>query len=162
MQRRLIVLTVLVLGLVAVASAGAARPERITFSFDDPVYEAGVAADLTAACGFAVGVDMSGKVEIVVLDKPTERGVVEINSYSSRALFTNVLSGTSVSLVDAGPDLVSFDGRTGELQLAVTGRALTGSGVIGRVVFDLTTGEIVFQAGLEQGDWIENVCAALS
>jgi hypothetical protein len=161
-RRSTAVLIVAALGLVLAAAASAGKPERLTFSFDDPAYEAGIAAELSAACGFAVTVDMKGKVEIVVLDKRTEAGVVEINAYSSRALFTNASTGRSVSLVDAGPDLVRFDGRTGELQLAVTGRALTGSGVVGRVVFDLDTGEVVFEAGLEHGDWIENACAALA
>jgi hypothetical protein len=66
------------------------------------------------------------------------------------------------SIVDVGPDIYSFDRTTGNLIVAITGRSLTGSGVIGRVVIDTVTGEVISSAGNPQGDWVENACAALT
>jgi hypothetical protein len=47
------------------------------------------------------------------------------------------------------------------LVVAVTGRSITGTGVIGRTVINFDTGEIEFQAGNSQGDFFEILCTAL-
>jgi hypothetical protein len=86
----------------------------------------------------------------------------EIDVFGTHATFTNVDTGATYSIVDVGPDIYSFDPATGHLTVAITGRSLTGSGVIGRVVIDLDTGEIVSSAGNPEGDWVENACTALT
>jgi hypothetical protein len=117
---------------------------------------------LTDACGTPITVDSDGKVIVIILDKPGSRGVLEIDAYSFRASVTNNATGAIVEIVDAGPDLFKIDPKTGHLLLAITGRSTTGSGVIGRFVIDLDTGEVIAVSGLDTGDWIENLCAALT
>jgi hypothetical protein len=162
MKQCLAFVSAVVLTLAVAGAAAAARPEKTVISFDDPALEAEVAADLTAACGAPIAVDLSGKVEIIVFDKSQQAGVTEVDAYETRATFTNTDTGATTSLVDAGPDLLKYDAKTGRVVLAITGRSLTGSGVVGRVVVDLDTGEILSVAGLTKGDWIENICAELT
>jgi hypothetical protein len=156
------ILTTMLISLALTAAATAATPTKTVISFDDPELEAAIAKDLTAACGTPVAVDLSGKVEIIVLDKTTSAGAIEINAFETRGTFTNIETGATASLVDAGPDLLKYDPKSGHVVVAITGRSLTGSGVVGRVVVDLDTGEVLSVAGLVKGDWIENICAELT
>lgn len=144
-----------VLGLTATASA--ARPEVFKFSFDNPDIEADEAAFVSGICGFPVEVDMEGKVVIHLFDGGR---MVEIDNYSVRGLYTNPANGKTWKLVDSGPDRVYV--RNGELFLGITGRSITGSGVIGLVVIDLATGEAVFIAGNDRGFYVDTICAALA
>ena len=57
--------------------------------------------------------------------------------------------------------------RSGEELIAVTGRSLTGSSVVGRVEIDLTTGEVTYHGnliGAEPFDpaWYAPICEALA
>jgi hypothetical protein len=156
------ILTAVLVTLALAAAATAATPSKTVVSFDDPALEAAIAGDLTKACGAPIAVDLSGKVEIIVLDKATTAGALEIDAYETRGTFTNTETGATARLVDAGPDLIKYDARTGHVVLAITGRSLTGSGVIGRVVVDLDTGETLSVSGLVKGDWIQNLCAELT
>ena len=140
-------------------TASAARPQKVVVSFDDPVYEAELGAFLSDVCGFPITVDATGKVSIKIFDHGRH---IQIDNYSERALFTNPASGATLRLVDAGPDLVSVDRATGHLIVAVTGHSSTGTGVYGRVVIDLDTGEILSVSGNDTGDFLEGICNALS
>jgi hypothetical protein len=162
MTKGLAIITTALISLALAAAATAAPPTKTVISFDDPELEAAVARDLTAACGTPIAVDLSGKVEIIVLDKSTSAGAIEINAFETRGTFTNIETGATANLVDAGPDLVKYDPKSGHVVVAITGRSITGSGVIGRVVVDLDTGEVLSVAGLAKGDWIENICAELT
>jgi hypothetical protein len=148
--------------LAASHAAAAGPPQHFVVSFDDHAFEAAEAAKVTAACGTPIGVDLKGKVVVNVLDKPTARGVVEIAAFGTRATYTNVETGATLAFTDAGPDVVRFDPATGHVQIAITGRSITGSGVIGRVVVDLQTGETLAVSGLEIGDYVELVCDAIA
>jgi hypothetical protein len=52
----------------------------------------------------------------------------------------------SYHLVDAGPDMLHHQAGAG--QFTVTGRSLTGSTLIGRLVIDLDTGEVTLHGNL--------------
>jgi len=162
MTKGLIFLFAAVITLALAITAAAASPSRTVISFDDPILEAEIAADLTAACGAPIAVDLSGKVEIIALNKSTQAGAIEIDAFETRGTFTNTATGATATLVDAGPDLVKYDAKTGHVVVAITGRSITGSGVIGRVVVDLDTGEVLSVAGLAKGDFVENLCSELT
>jgi hypothetical protein len=119
MTKGLMFISATAITLAFAITATAASPSKTVISFDDPILEAEIAVDLTAACRAPIAADLSGKVEIIVLDK------------------SNVV-------------------------VAITGRSLTGSGVIGRVVVDLDTGEVLSVAGLAKGDFVENLCSELT
>ena len=162
-MKRILVLPVLAILMLALAfPAAAGKPVKFVVDLGTPANEADVAAFLTDACGVPIAVEADGKVTIIVLDKPKQRGVVEINAYEFHALVTNLDSGATTTIVDAGPDLFKFDSKTGHLLLAITGRSTTGSGVIGRFVIDLDTGEIVHVSGNQLGDPAEAICAEVT
>ena len=48
------------------------------------------------------------------------------------------------------------------MTIAITGHSTTGSGVIGRTVVDLDTGEIISSNGKVLGDFFTKLCAALA
>jgi hypothetical protein len=162
MTKGLMSVAAAVITLALAITATAASPSKTVISFDDPILEAEIAADLTAACRAPIAVDLSGKVEIVVLDKSKQAGAIEINAYETRATITNTATGATATLVDAGPDVVKYDAKTGHVVVAITGRSITGSGVIGRVVVDLDTGEVLSVSGLAKGDFVENLCSELT
>jgi hypothetical protein len=162
MKKGLAFIPAALLTLVIVTAASAAQPTKTVVSFDDPALEAEIAGDFTTACHAPIAVDLSGKVEIIVLNKSTQAGAIEIDAYQTRGTFTNTATGATATLVDAGPDLVKYDPKTGDVVLAITGRSITGSGVIGRFVVDLDTGEILSVSGLAKGDFAANLCAELT
>jgi hypothetical protein len=111
------------------------------------------------ACGFTVEANLRGHIVVSVFPDDA-RPIREIARFSIRATYKNPATGETYRLVDAGPDL--FKNGT----VAVTGRSITGSGVIGRVIFDTETGDILFEAGhrVNEGDgaYIDAVCEALA
>jgi hypothetical protein len=145
--------------LAFAGAAAGAKPTRVVVDLDDPVIEAEFAAQLTKACGTEIDADLSGRIISLVLDKP-DTGVVALDVFHIEATFTNPETGATFSLLDVGPDVYFV--RDGQLFVAITGRSLTGSGVIGRVVIDLETEEAVFEAGKPVGDFVETVCQALT
>jgi hypothetical protein len=154
-------LTVLIGALASVlafaATAAAAPPEVFQISFDDPAVEAEEAAFVSGICGFPITVDLDGKVVVHVFDGGQ---TLEIDSFNIRGTYTNPANGKTYKLIDSGPDIAFV--RDGKAFVAVTGRSLTGSGVIGRVVFDLETGEAVFTAGNDRGFYVDVICSALA
>jgi hypothetical protein len=158
---KLVLAAVLAFGLL-VGTAAAAQPTRIFVDLDDPAFEAELAGILTTACGADIAADTRGHVIVLLFAGRKGETRPEIDVFGTHAGFTNLETGATYSLVDVGPDIYSFDRTTGHLTVAVTGRSITGSGVIGRVVVDLDTGEVISVAGNEQGDWVENACAALT
>ena len=68
--------------------------------------------------------------------------------------------GYAVKLRDIGPDRVYI--RDGVVRIAVTGRAVTSQGIIGQIVFDPATGDVVFQAGREPGLFYDTLCDRLA
>jgi hypothetical protein len=148
-----------VVGLTLAAAASAAQPTREFVSLDDPAIEAEISAFLTAQCGTEIAVDLSGHVIVLVFTDKNGDFVRELDVFEIRGTFTNVETSETTTIVDAGPDIVTLKDDT--LFVAITGRSVTGSGVIGRVVVNLETGETVFVAGKRLGDFVENLCAEL-
>ena len=162
-MKRILVLPALAAAMLALAfPAAAGKPLELVVDLGTPENEAAIAADLTEACGVPISVEADGKVIVIVLDKPGTRGVLEINAYEFHALVTNLSTGATTTIVDAGPDLLSIDRVTGHLLVAITGRSTTGSGVIGRVVIDLETGEVLSVSGNELGDPEDAICAEVT
>lgn len=162
-MKRTLVLPVLAILMLALAfPAAAGKPVRFVVDLGTPANEADIAAFLSDACGAPIAVEADGKLIIIVLDKPKAQGVVEINAYEFHALVTNVATGATTTIVDAGPDLFKIDPKTGHLLLAITGRSTTGSGVIGRFVIDLDTGEVVAVSGNDLGDPAQAICAEIT
>lgn len=146
------------LGILAVSPVSAARPTVVIVDVSDPAREAGFEADLLRACGFPVDVEATGHVIMHQFnDNPR---LVEINNY--RMFETFSANGTTLVVhPDSGPDVI-WVGRDGHLYIALVGRSVTGSGVVGRTVFDLTTLELVSSNGHELGDFIAWVCNGLA
>ena len=157
--RVLALLALVIAALAAAPVVAAAGPTKEVISLNDPALDAAESADLTATCGFPVIADNAGHV-ILIAFPGGNRSMQEIDVYGIRATYTNPQTGTMVRLVDVGPD--RFYLRGDALYLAVTGRSLTGSGVIGQVVIDLGTGETVKAVGNDVGLFQEQVCDALA
>jgi hypothetical protein len=162
-MKRILVLPVLTIVMLVLAlPAAAGKPTKLVVDLGTPANEANLAAFLSAACGAPIAVEADGKVTIIVLDRPQAQGVLEINAYEFHALVTNLATGATTTIVDAGPDLFRIDPKTGHLLLAITGRSTTGSGVIGRFVIDLDTGEVVSVSGNDLGDPAQAICAEIT
>ena len=150
------------IGLALVSPASAAPPERevIPVGAED---EATLEAILTSACGVAVRVEGTGKVLATVF-KNRDGQVVRIQEiYSQRFLVTNTVTGATTTIRDTGPDRVLF--KNGEpVSLQQIGRSTTGSGTIGRTVFDIRGGrmEEKSRSGKFFGDFVAKTCAALN
>ncbi len=117
----------------------------------------------TDVCGFPVNVDTEGwfkEIEIDAADRGKRQPVLRTIYHITSEVFTSEW-GTFKIRQDVGPDVVFVE--NGEFKAAVTGRSLTGSGVIGRVVYDLATGEIESEAGRRvYEDFFATVCEALA
>jgi ABC-type glycerol-3-phosphate transport system substrate-binding protein len=160
MRRPLLVLIASLLSLALATPALAAKPSKEVRSLDDPGLEAIYSAALTVACGVPVQADFEGTVTVHVFTDRHGDFKREIDKYWIRDTFTNTETGATVLLRDVGPDIY-WVGRDGHTYIALTGRSLTGSGVIGRTVFNLDTGELVSQSGNVVGSIVDQVCPLL-
>ena len=140
-------------------AALAAGPERTLIDLDDPQIDVEESRSGPASAVSSVAANNRGFIMYTVFPAG-RRSVLEIDHYGIRATYTNVATGTSVRLQDIGPD--RFYLRDGRAYVAVTGRSTTGTGVIGQVVFDLETNEIVHQAGRDVGLFQDTLCDALA
>lgn len=147
--------------ILAFAFAGpvlAAKPTIEIIDVSDPAREAGFEADLLNLCGFAVDVEATGHVIVHQFDGNPR--LVEINNYRMFETFS-ANGKTLVVRPDSGPDVI-WVGSDGHLYIALVGRSVTGSGVIGRTVFDITALELVSSNGHDLGDFIAWVCGELA
>ena len=127
------ILLVLALALPALA----ARPEIVSFA-DDDVADGEYFSDL---CGFEIWSESSGHV----IFHNEKRGA---NNFIANWQINNVLHSANGSyhLVDAGPDMLHR--QAGSEHFTITGRSLTGSTLIGRLVVDIATGEVTIHGNL--------------
>jgi hypothetical protein len=146
------------LSIVAAGSVSAARPNVFIIDVSDPAREAGFEADLLLACGFAIDVEATGQVVVHEFDGSPR--LVAINNYRMFETFS-ANGKTLVVRPDSGPDVI-WVGQDGHLYIALTGRSVTGSGVVGRTVFDITALELVSVNGHDLGDFIAWVCGELA
>jgi hypothetical protein len=151
-------LTSVLMLLLGAGATLAARPNVFVIDVSDPAREAGFEADLLGACGFPIDVEASGHVIVHEFDGNPR--LVAINNY--RMFETFSANGKTLTVrPDSGPDVV-WVGRDGNLYIALTGRSVTGSGVVGRTVFNLTTLTLVSSHGHDLGDFIAWVCNGLA
>jgi hypothetical protein len=144
MKRLSITLAFVVLFLMASAPAALAAPadgngnkEVDTFEFSDiPIFcdDIDEIADLT--------LDVTGFIQFKEFDgKGTAN--LELTVFHVDAVFSNS-DGETWTWRDRGPDRTYLDGD-GNLIVTITGRS--GANNIGHVVFNITTGEVLLQAG---------------
>lgn len=149
------------LSVVLAAPTLGAKPTREVISLDDPDAEAEFSTFISEACGIPIAVDFEGTVTVHVFTNRHGEFTREIDKYWIRDTFTNTATGATILLRDVGPDIIGFN-RDGELILAIVGRSITGSGVIGRTVISLDTGEVLHQSGRDVGSFVDQVCDALT
>jgi hypothetical protein len=147
--------------LVLATPALAAKPSKDVTSLDDAEAEAFYSALLTEACGVPVLADFEGTVTTHVFTDREGNFKRQIDKYWIRDTFTNTDTGATVLLRDVGPD-IWWTGPDGHLYIALTGRSLTGSGVIGRTVFNADTGELISESGNVVGSIADQVCPLLT
>ena len=157
MRRWLVILGSALILLLLAGIAYSAKPE--TTKVDLSVISEEEAEFASEACGFPIEAVVRGHVITTIFSEGPNPHVA-IHRFNARVLYTNLDTGETYRLTDAGPDIQGDDTVT------VIGRSITGSGVIGRVVFDLETGEILFEAGhrvhAEGEEYITAVCEALA
>jgi hypothetical protein len=161
MRRVGLSLVVAVVATLIATPVFAAKPFREVISLDDPAAEAFWSAALSAACGAPIVAQFEGTVTVHVFTDRDGDFKREIDKFWARDTFTNTETGASVLLKDVGPDIV-FVGRDGDLYVAITGRSLTGSGVIGRTLVNLDTGEVVRESGRVVGGIADQVCPVIA
>ena len=155
MRRSALVSLALLASLLLAAPVSGAPPTIVSFDEEDDADS----AFLTAACGFPISSDSEGHV---VFHNDKSGATNFIANWNIRNTLTSA-HGT-YHLVDAGPDMEKT--RGGTTYLAVTGRSLTFSTVIGRVEVNQDTGEITWHGrlvGTELFDpeWYAPICDAL-
>lgn len=99
--------------------------------------------------------NITGWVQVRIFDQPDNRNVV-LEVFHQAFTFTNSAGDTFV-WHEVGPDLVYVS--EGNLFVAIVGRA---GGDIGRLVINLDTGDVVFEAGTNVGLPREQACAKLT
>jgi hypothetical protein len=159
MHRLLPFAAALLTSLLLAAPVAGAKPEHSRTDVSSPAYEAEIETLALAVCGFPIDFEATGHIITTVFSNPNSP-IVQIDRYRLSETFS-ANGKTLVVHVDAGPDIAFLDDE-GNLLVALTGRSITGSGVIGRTVVNTTTGEVVFQAGREMGDFIETLCTTLA
>jgi hypothetical protein len=165
-QLLLVVLAGLLLAIVPALSAAAAprpneRAKPIVINFDDLEGELGEI--FTAMCGFPVSVDAVGWVKIIPINAAGKgkRQPLELNIYHLPSVTYSSGDRSFTTPLDVGPDVIYL--QDGVVYVALTGRSTTGSGVIGRVVINTETGDVVFEAGQRvYEDFAAHVCEELA
>jgi hypothetical protein len=161
------------LGGMLVVVLGCENPEPLAPSFTDKPLLAQTPADgngkkVVVEFDFSFDVNcgeeyitghFGGWAQFGVFGAPKNRNV-EVNIFHVVLTYTNSAGETWVTR-DVGPDHVTID-QNGDLILAITGRAITGSGYIGHVVVNLDTGETLLIAGKEGGNLNAAACEALT
>jgi hypothetical protein len=99
-----------------------------------------------------------GWIQVKLFEGAGNRNL-ELDVFHTVLTYTNS-AGETFTFRDVGPDHYYVD-DDGNLVIAITGRS-TGSGVIGHVVINLTTGEVTHVAGKEFGTAEALACEALT
>ena len=149
----------LLMTALAVLPVAAASNKPLIIDLNDPAVDVDDSAFFTAECGFPVVADTSG--HIIIHMAKGGGPVVSKSNYNIRSTLTSA-NGT-VRIVDAGPDITIV--RNGTTYFVAAGRSNTGTGVIGRVVINSDTLEVISVSGRLVGqavlDPFPPVCEAL-
>ena len=162
--RRLLVTAITVLlSLMLVTSALAAKPEIFTISVDDTFV-------LGACDGFDVIEQVEGQIKVSTHFDKDGNFLMEIARFSLRHTYTNSETGASLRSQDVGIDKIVVD-EDGSGTVAVIGIithvVVPGEGPVfthlGRIVFDLNTGEVLLEAAPHDdfADLLPALCTAL-
>jgi hypothetical protein len=127
------------------------RPRRLVFPIDEP---------FTVNCGTE---ELTGTAEgwiaVRVFTQPKNRNV-ELENFHVVFTYRNS-AGQTYTFVEVGPAHVWFDFDTSQFFVDLIGRS-AGSGLLGRLVVNLDTGEVVFFAGNPVGPSDDLACEALT
>jgi hypothetical protein len=153
-----LVLTGLLMAAVPAVAAPASNENKVVFEVtqEDALAEAEAASDY---CKFDIEVTFSGWVQTKVFNAGGgDRQQDGLNVFHLDIVYSS--GDRSYRVLDVGPDHTYV--VDGTLFVAITGRSLTGTGIVGHVVINLDTNEAVFEAGNDRGFYLDGVCAALS
>jgi hypothetical protein len=128
---------------------GNGNKQIVTYNFDVPGFQCPGGAELSLHVG--------GWVQIRTFSNGSR---VELDVYHVIHTWSNSAGETFVDH-EIGPDHFYIDKNTGNLILASTGK-LTYAGIMGRLVTDLTTGQVIFVTGPGFPDHLQLACAALT
>ena len=146
------------LGILATGPASAAKPNLFIIDVSTQEFEDDQEAFLLETCGYLI--DFEGTGHIVVHEFNDNPRLIQISNF--RLFETFSANGRTIEVrPDSGPDRI-WVGQDGNVYLALVGRSVTGSGVIGRTVVNLSTGEFVSSTGHDLGDFLANLCAELA
>lgn len=162
-RRLVLVILTILLSLTLVTSVLAAQPELITIPVDDTF--------VFGSCdGFDVIEHVEGRVKISTHFDKDGNVPMEIVRFSLRHTYTNSETGASLRSQDVGIDKIRFE-QDGSITVAVIGIVahvvVPGEGPVfshlGKIVFDGSTGEVLFVAGPHDdfADLLPALCSAL-
>jgi hypothetical protein len=146
------------LGIFTAGSVSAAKPDFFIIDINTQEFEDDQEAFFLEVCGYPIDFEGTGHIVFHVFnDNPR---LIEIHNF--RLFETFSANGKTIEVrPDSGPDLI-WIGQDGDVYLAIVGRSVTGSGVVGRTVFNLSTGEFVSSNGHDLGDFLTFVCEELA
>lgn len=162
-RRLLLVCSTILLSLALFTPAFAAKPELITIPVDDTF----VAGECD---GFLVIEHVQGKVKVSTHFDQNGNFVMEIARFSLRHTWSNSETGASLSSPDVGIDkvVINQDGSGTVAVIGIVARIVVpGEGSVfrhlGKIVFDVNTGEVLFEAGQHDSfaDFLPTLCSAL-
>lgn len=158
-RRLLLICSTILLSLGLFTPALAAKPEMFTIMVDDTF----VAGECD---GFSVIEHVEGRVKVSTHFDKNGNFVMEIARFSLRHTYTNSETGAFLFTPDVGIDkiVINEDGSGSVAVVGIVARIVVpGEGPVfrhlGRIVFDIDTGEVVFEAG--QHDDFANLLPAL-
>lgn len=155
----------LVLATLAVATLAqpvlAGGPTRTRIDLNDPAIDARESADATAACGFQVAASIKGQWTLRTYPAGRSgRSPSTLNTFATIGSYTAVATGVTIRYRDVGSARTyTVDGRR---VTAYAGRLTSVTGTIGRVVYDVQTNAVTFQAGRVVGRFYDSLCARLA
>ena len=162
-RRLTLVPLTLLLSFTLVTSVFAAKPDIFTIPVDDTFM-------LGECDGFSVIEHVEGRVKISTHFDQDGNFTMEIIRFSLRHTYTNSVTGESLTSPDVGIDkVVVHEDGSGEVNvIGIVGRIVVpGEGVVlahlGKIVFDLNTGEVLFVGGPHDdlGELLPVLCSAL-
>lgn len=149
-MRKLLVLVVVGLGIIAVASAAAGQPVMTREDIDDTFHD----EFLSDECGFAVTTHASGHVISREFDRA--KGTVAVNTLNIG--LTATANGNTYRFRDVGADHVKVT-KDGVI-LSIIGQIPFD--FIGVLKINLDTGEVVHEPGHDISGRVADACAALA
>jgi hypothetical protein len=162
-RRLLLICSTILLSLGLFTPALAAKPEIFTILVDDTFV-------IEGCDGFSVIERVQGRIKVSIHFDQDGNFVMQIARFSLRHTYTNSETGASLFSPDVGIDktVINEDGSGTTAVIGIVARIVVpGEGTVfrhlGRIVFDINTGEVVFEAGQHDdfADLLPALCSAL-